>query len=306
MPSSTVALSIDVEDWHQMVSRAFGVEQWDRPNRHFERQMREVFDFLDDVGGSATFFMLGQTIKNYPELAQEAARKGIEIATHGFGHEQVFTLDEKQFRRDVETSIDLLVKHTGTRPVGYRAPLFSINQDTVWALEVLSELGFEYDSSLYDTPKVPRRIAGIPRRATQLELPSGRTIWELPPSTLDLGGFRLPMGGGSYWRLFPSWVLIPALRRIASRDESRALYFHPYEFDSEPLVSPMPAELSPRNLLRAGWVTARYWVGHTQLLTRLRKAGQHFGFLRYRDAMDEVRSTLGARARSLSRAGVIL
>ncbi|MEZ4376119.1 MAG: polysaccharide deacetylase family protein, partial [Polyangiaceae bacterium] len=156
-----------------MLGNAVGNASWDRPNPHFPRQMRRVFDFLDEAGARATFFMLGLTIKNYPEIAQEVVRRGDEVGSHGYGHEQVFTLTPEAFRADVERSIEMLVKHTGARPTGYRAPLFSINRDTVWALEILSELGFQYDSSLHDTPKVPRRVGGIPKAATELRLPSG-------------------------------------------------------------------------------------------------------------------------------------
>ncbi|MGE0325255.1 MAG: polysaccharide deacetylase family protein [Polyangiaceae bacterium] len=301
-----LALSFDLEDWHQMVGAHLGVRDWDKPNRAFERQMRRLFDFLEASNANATFFMLGLTAKNYPELVQEAVRRGDEIACHGYAHECVFTQSENEFREDLKRAIDVLGEAAGVSPKGYRAPLFSINRDTPWALDVLADLGFEYDSSLNDTPKVPHRLQGIPKQPTQLRLESGRTLWELPPSTFDVRKFALPIGGGSYWRVLPSPFLISALRHNTARGLSTALYFHPYELDSEPLVAPLPPQPSSKQLLRGGWLTARYRVGQHKVLARLQDAAKAFGFMRYRDALEQVRSAAGARTRTLSRAGVIV
>jgi polysaccharide deacetylase family protein (PEP-CTERM system associated) len=189
-------LSIDLEDWHQLVRRGAGAAEWDVPHPAFERQVRVLLDFLAELDLKATFFVLGMCARIYPDIVAEIAARGHEVGSHGTGHARVHTQTRDEFRSDLEESVAQLERLTGRPPAGYRAPAFSINRDTLWAYDVLSELGFRYDSSQHDSPRIPRRIEGIPGDAYRLRLESGREIWEFPIAVRRLGSRTLPIGGG--------------------------------------------------------------------------------------------------------------
>ena len=166
-------LTIDVEDWHQLVHRRLGRDDWDRARPEFPRQMEALFQLLGELGAKPTMFLLGMTVARYPEIAREIVTRGYEIGSHGYAHRRVYTQSEAEFRDDVRRSIDAIGEATGKRPAGYRAPEFSINRDTPWAYEVLAELGFRYDSSQHDNRRIPNRIEP-PAQPYRLELPTGR------------------------------------------------------------------------------------------------------------------------------------
>ena len=206
MPS--LLLSVDVEDWHQLLAGRLGLPDPDPPGPAFPRQMHAILDLFDELGASGTFFMLGKTVERYPEIAREIVERGHEPASHGYSHDRVYDQTESEFRADVERSIEVIERLTGRRPLGYRAPAFSIDRTCLWAYEVLAELGFAYDSSQHDSPRLARRPGGIPAGPYRLRLPSGAELDELP---IAVAG-RLPVGGGSYWRLLPAFALRRGLR----------------------------------------------------------------------------------------------
>jgi polysaccharide deacetylase family protein (PEP-CTERM system associated) len=246
-----LVLTFDVEDWHQLVKRRLGLVGWDRRGPALPRQQHAILDTLDELGAKATFFLLGMTARRYPELAAEIPRRGHEVACHGDAHRPVFTQSPGEFRRDLELACDAIGRITGRSPVGYRAPLFSINRDTFWAYEALAELGFQYDASQYDSPRIPNRIRDIPPGPYLLQLSSGKTLWEFPIAAWKAGPFTLPVGGGSYWRVLPAPVLLHALKRLGQASPFPSLYFHPYEWDPEPLRVSLPAAASGRRRLLA-------------------------------------------------------
>jgi polysaccharide deacetylase family protein (PEP-CTERM system associated) len=291
-------LSIDVEDWHQLVHRRLGAADWDRPRPAFERQMEALFALLDELGARATFFLLGMTIANYPHVATEIAGRGYEVASHGYAHARVYTQTEAEFRADLERSIAVIGETTGKRPVGYRAPAFSINRDTPWAYDVLGELGFEYDSSQYESPRIPNRIRPVPQAPYRLALSSGRSLWEFPiPSRL-----RFPVGGGAYWRVLPAPVLVRALAGVPWP----VLYFHPYEFDPLPLRAELPVGASPTQRLFAVSRRTLRNPGRTLIPARIRKVAEHFRLMSYEEAHAEIDERYGASTRALSPEGVLV
>jgi polysaccharide deacetylase family protein (PEP-CTERM system associated) len=223
----TALLTIDVEDWHQLVHRRLGLPNWDSSRPEFQRQMHALFDLLDELGVRPTMFLLGMTVARYPWIAKEIADRGYEIGSHGFAHRRVYLQSETEFREDVRRSVEEIGERAGKQPIAYRAPEFSINRDTPWAYAVLTELGFRYDSSQHENRRIPNRITPVPKAPYKIELGSGRTLWELPTPSLG----RVPVGGGAYWRALPAPVLVRAL----SRTRWPVLYFHPYEFDPLPL-----------------------------------------------------------------------
>jgi polysaccharide deacetylase family protein (PEP-CTERM system associated) len=284
-----ILLSIDFEDWHQLVHRRLGRSDWDRPHPEFRRQVETLLDLLDELAARATFFFLGMTLANYPELGREIVERGHDPASHGYAHVRVYEQTRDEFRSDVERSLETIEDVTGIRPRTYRAPAFSITRKTRWAYEVLAELGFRCDSSQYDSPRIPERIAAIPDRPYRLQL-TGAELWELPVATWGV----LPIGGGSYWRLLPARVIERGLH------EHSALYFHPYEFAREPLR----AAGSPgfRTAALSRWRN----TGRGLITRRLRHVARRYRLVSYDQAYDDIARRHGTRTRALSAQGVLV
>lgn len=299
-------LSFDFEDWHQLVHRMLGLDDWDLRGEALERQTSVLLELLDEIDASATFFLLGITARRYPDLVAEIVARGHEPASHGFAHERVHYQSRDEFRRDLAESIEVIEQHAGRRPLAYRAPAFSINRETPWAYEELADLGFRYDSSLYDSPKVPNRIRGIPAAPYRLELEGGRELWELPISVTTIAGRPVPIGGGSYWRLLPKRVLFAGLRRATDANAFPVLYFHPYELDPEPLRARLPPSPSPRQRLKAFERAAWRNAGRGLVARRLRAAAREFRLVSYEQAYGDIDQRYGTRTRSLSREGVLV
>jgi polysaccharide deacetylase family protein (PEP-CTERM system associated) len=287
-------LSIDFEDWHQLVHRSLGRADWDRRGPALERQTETVLALLDELGVCATFFVLGMTAARYPDLVREAGARGHEIASHGFAHERVYDQDREAFRADLERGLEAVEAATGIRATGYRAPAFSITRAAPWAYEVLAELGFEYDSSQYDSPRIPNRLEPIPRAPYRLRLESGGELWELPVASA-----RVPVGGGAYWRVLPTAVIARSLRGLIAEGAAPALYFHPYEFDPEPLRADGGGAAARLRGLRRN-------VARGSVANRLRKIAAQFPLLPYGTAVKDLAERPGARSKTLSGAGVLV
>jgi polysaccharide deacetylase family protein (PEP-CTERM system associated) len=180
----------------------------------------------------ATFFVLGKFADKHPDVVRAIDRAGHEVACHGHGHVEVFDLDRDSFAADIQRSTNTLADLIGRRPIGYRAPDFSITARSLWALEVLAEQGYEYDSSIF--PIAARRygIADWPRPVSRVRLPSGASIIEAPLATVKALGRRWPVSGGGYARLLPKLLLTSLLRRAAHQiGPVTVFYCHPYELD---------------------------------------------------------------------------
>jgi polysaccharide deacetylase family protein (PEP-CTERM system associated) len=299
-------LSFDFEDWHQLVHRRLGRPDWDSQGPALERQTKTILGLLDELGTRATFFVLGITAERYPDLIREIAAGGHELGCHGYAHLRVHEQTPEEFRRDVERCAELLEQLGGRRPLGYRAPAFSITRDTPWAYEALAELGFRYDSSQYDSPRIPRRIRPVPTTPYRLELPSGREIWEFPITVWRVRGRSVPIGGGAYWRVLPAPLLRRALRQVAAENAYPVLYFHPYELDPRPLRAALPESPTPRQRLLAAWKSVQRNPGRQRVADRIRAIAQEFPPASYEEAHGEVVERYGARPRSLSREGVVV
>jgi len=291
-------LSFDFEDWHQLVHRGLGHADWDSRGHALERQMAAIFELLDELGAKATFFVLGITAARYPDVIAGIATRGHEIACHGHAHTRVYDQTRDEFRADVAHALETIESATGRRPVAYRAPAFSINRRTPWAYEVLAELGFRCDSSQYDSPRVPDRITPVPAEPFRLELAGGGELWELP---IPVWG-RIPIGGGSYWRVLPGRVLERGLAALHRQTSYPVLYFHPYEFDPEPLRATLPSP-SPRQRLAAAGKTLWRNAGRPLVARRLRDIAVHNRLLSYDEAYDDIARHYGTRSRALSPSG---
>ncbi|HMS82105.1 MAG TPA: DUF3473 domain-containing protein [Nitrospira sp.] len=228
------ALSCDVEE-HFQVSAFWSDarrQQWDRLESRVEQNTLRLAELLARAETNATFFILGWVAERHPELVKELARQGHEIASHGYGHELVTNQTERDFREDIRRSKHILEDLTGERVYGYRAPSFSITTKTQWALPILVEEGYLYDSSIFpvrhDRYGMPGANPWCHVRKTQ-----AGDLWEVPPSTLKVGPLRVPVAGGGYFRLYPYSLLRRFLCRVASHGHPLIMYLHPWELDPD-------------------------------------------------------------------------
>ena len=225
-------LTIDVEEWF-CVSNFAGVirqEDWPSLESRVEMQVERILGILERHGVRATFFLLGWVAERHPDLVRTLVSRGHEIATHGYNHELVYKLEPVLFQEDLSRSLRLIREISGVQCRGYRAPSFSIRRDMSWAWEILAQQGIEYDSSIFpvvhdrygepDAPRTPFRITA-----------GGKTICEIPLSTVRLAGRNLPVAGGGYLRLFPYSFTRWAIRRINREGIPAIVYFHPWEID---------------------------------------------------------------------------
>lgn len=234
--------TVDLEDWLQS-SLALMPAGWvkpgmDQPNGQFQDCTGRLLDLLDQTNATATFFVLSSLAEKYPGAIKAIRARGHEIASHGHGHELVYKLTPASFKCDLLKSRGILEGITGEKVKGYRAPYFSITQKSIWALDVLQELGFEYDASIFP---ISRGLYGIPGwQAFPHKLKD--KFWEFPASTVSLMGKNIPVAGGGYLRLFPYGFTKWGIEQINRSGQSAVLYLHPYELDAESLRNPLPNE----------------------------------------------------------------
>lgn len=245
------ALTFDLEDWHQHGWRHVCGESRP-PSRAVSRDTYRILDLLDEVDIRATFFVVGLLAEGCPELVREVARRGHEIGTHSHAHHLVHTMDREAFRRDAERGKKHLEDLTGAAVLGFRAPEFSIRSLDHWAFEVLADLGIAYDSSVFPASFVRYGLRSAPRHPFTIATEHG-PVHEFPLATWRIGRSQLAVAGGSYFRLFPRWVLRSALEAIDKEGLSAVLYFHPYEFHDGWLSLP---GLGLRSALHQGYLKA--------------------------------------------------
>jgi polysaccharide deacetylase family protein (PEP-CTERM system associated) len=229
------AITIDLEDYYQVsaFSNNIDINQWDGFSSRIERNTDRLLSIFDDLGARATFFTLGWLAKKHGKLVREIADRGHEIACHSNLHRSVNAMSAAEFRIDTAQAKELLEDLIGTRVLGYRAPSFSITRNSLWAFEILAELGFSYDSSVFPIKHPNYGWPRAPRFPFTINAPSGPII-EFPMPTLQIWGARAPIGGGAYFRFLPYWYTRWGIRHInTSEDHSACIYLHPWELDTE-------------------------------------------------------------------------
>jgi polysaccharide deacetylase family protein (PEP-CTERM system associated) len=227
------ALTIDVEEYFHpnAMDAAVSPAEWDRLPQRVEHNTFRLLDLLDEHHVCATFFVLGWVAERRPHLVDEIARRGHEIASHGYAHRLVYQQEPWQFRADVVRSKTILEDRLGAPVFGFRAASYSFLESCLWALDILIEEGFRYDSSIFP---IRHDIYGIPtfsRFAVDIQRPGG-SIVEIPASTVRFLGRNWPVGGGGYFRLFPYRLTRGALRHLNRQEGVPAIvYLHPWELD---------------------------------------------------------------------------
>ena len=230
------ALSIDVEDYFHPteVQNCLDGKDWDCWPSRVENATSRVLELLSESDTKATFFVLGWVAERYPHLVRRIAAEGHELACHSYLHQLVYDLTPGQFRTDTLRCKQAIEDACGVSPTAYRAPSYSITRASFWALEVLVELGFIRDSSIYPIHHDRYGIPGFSRFAQRIDTPSG-SILEIPVATVKLGKGRVtPVGGGGYLRLLPYRYTAAGMRRLNEAEQAPAcMYFHPWELDPD-------------------------------------------------------------------------
>jgi polysaccharide deacetylase family protein (PEP-CTERM system associated) len=227
-------LTIDVEEYFHPseVQRGAGIESWGSLPSRVEMETARVLDLLARHNASATFFVVGWVAERHPRLARRIVEAGHEIGCHSYAHQLVYRLTREQFRADTLRAVRAIEDAVGATPRLYRAPSYSITSESFWALEILAECGFRYDSSIYPIVHDRYGIPGFERGAQTIRTPAG-PILEIPIATAELGGGTVvPVGGGAYLRLLPYRFTAAGIRRINEVERRPAcIYFHPWELD---------------------------------------------------------------------------
>jgi polysaccharide deacetylase family protein (PEP-CTERM system associated) len=236
------ALTIDLEDWYQgLTSTSQQVERWPEFEDRVEESTGRLLELLCGAGVHATFFVLGYVAAKFPALVRRVSEAGHEIALHGYYHRKVYRLTPDEFRADLLRGREV-VEAACDRPVtGYRAPMFSINRSALWALEVLRDAGFRFDSSIFPTRNMLYGFPDAPRFPFRPF--AGAEFVEYPLSTVRLLGANWPVAGGFYLRALPYPLLRWALRRLNREGHPAIVYLHPWELDpGHPRPHPTPRE----------------------------------------------------------------
>lgn len=231
------ALTIDVEDYFQVgaFDSVISRREWDSYPLRVGDNTYRILEILDEFSVKATFFVLGWVAERLPSLVRSIAARGHEVACHGYGHELVFRIGPERFRDDVQNAKALIEDITGSPVRGYRAPSYSITAESLWAYDILVEVGFTYDSSVFPVYHDVYGIPDSPRFPHVLQTRSG-ALWEFPMTTYPLSfagrHANLPVAGGGYFRLLPVAWTCAALKAVNEKEGMPVVfYLHPWEFD---------------------------------------------------------------------------
>jgi polysaccharide deacetylase family protein (PEP-CTERM system associated) len=269
-------LSVDLEDWYQGLTSTNPLRQaWPTFESRVVRNTERLLALLAEHHTRATFFILGYVAERFPDLISQVEAAGHEIGVHGYWHYMVDRLTPDAFAEEMDRSLACLTPLVKGPLIGHRAPYFSINHRSLWALDLLAERGFRYDSSffparntLYGYPKAPR----FPHH-----LGGNQGIVEFPVSTVRLFGVNWPIAGGIYLRVLPYWFIKWSIRRLNREKQPAIMYLHPYDLDTEQSVPvATPREWFVRHYNRRG------------LLGKLRCLLQDFRFAPLRELLDTV------------------
>ena len=260
---------VSPQDWNSYPSRI--AESTDR-----------ILELLDLHHYRATFFVLGWLAEKRPEVVKRVAAAGHEIACHSHLHRRVFEMTRQEFREDTNRAKSLLEDATGVRVLGYRAPSFSVTAASTWALEILAESGFQYDSSIYPVEHPSYGIPNMPRTPFWIDTPSG-AILEFPMTVLELAGCRSPLAGGAYLRVLPYLYTRWGIRYLNQREQRTAcVYVHPWEID--------PGQPRLKGRLSSG---VRHRLGIRSLERKLVRLMDDFEFCPLSDLRDQYFKGLG-------------
>jgi polysaccharide deacetylase family protein (PEP-CTERM system associated) len=268
LPSTRNALTVDIEDYfHASAFRKIAPpESWNQYSSRIEMSTRKVLELVAELDLRGTFFVLGWVAERLPSLVREILAAGHDLGCHSYAHRLIYELTPAQFREDTRRARAAIEDAAGVAVSAYRAPTFSITRRSLWALEVLLELGFTTDSSIFPTKNHLYGIPSAPRSPSRIRI-QGADLLEFPLPVLDIGGYGVPFTGGAYLRILPLSFQVSVLNRMMSLSEPVVMYFHPWELD--PAQPRLASAFGPKFYHYAG-------LKHTE--ARLRQLLSMFGF----------------------------
>lgn len=273
----TNALTVDVEDYFQVAALAVPPSEWTRHELRVERNIDRLLAIFSEHQIRATFFVLGWVAERAPQVVRAIAGQGHEIACHGYSHQLIYHQVRDEFRSETLRAKTFLEDIIQQPILGYRAASYSITERSLWALDVLAEAGFRYDSSIFPVRHDRYGLPGATEFPHRLTTPGGYTLIEFPISTARLFGQILPASGGGYFRLYPYALSRAFLRQVNRRGWPAIFYLHPWEIDPQ----------QPR--LPAGWLsTFRHYNNLHKCEGRLRRLLEDFAFGTVEDVLERL------------------
>ncbi|MBI1904248.1 MAG: DUF3473 domain-containing protein [Planctomycetes bacterium] len=228
------AFTVDVEDYYHVsgFSKHIDRSAWDSFESRVVASTHRILDLLDRHHVRATFFVLGWVAERHPKLVHDIHQAGHEVGSHSYWHRLVYQMTPDEFRADLRRSKKVLEDIVCQPVTAYRAPSFSITRASLWALDILADEGFCYDSSIFPIRHDRYGIPGAEPGLHQIETRHG-PLWELPPTTVRVAGVNVPVAGGGYFRLYPSYCTCRAFSYLNRRGRSVVFYVHPWEIDPD-------------------------------------------------------------------------
>lgn len=284
------ALTVDVEDYFHVAALASSIsrDSWTSRESRVVGNTQRLLSLFEQFDVKGTFFVLGWVAEQYPRLVKDIAAGGHEIACHGFSHRLVYEQSREEFHEETLRSKRILEDIAGAPILGYRAASYSIVRESLWALDILAELGFVYDSSIFPVHHDRYGIPDAERVPHRMSTPNGKSIVEWPLATARILGVRLPVAGGGYFRLLPYWLSRWGLASINRREQRPFIfYLHPWEIDpAQPRVS-------------ASWLSQfRHYTNLEKCEERLRRLLAEFRFGTARDGLVQLGLLPGTATRS--------
>lgn len=268
-------ITIDLEDWYQSSTELFHEEDKTEgivyPSERVIVNVEKLMSLLEEYNTRATFFVLGTVAEKYPALIKNIRTKGHEIATHGYAHKLIYKQTIEEFRKDLKRAIDITESIAEEKIWGYRAPYFSIREDSLWALEVLKEERLKYDASIFS---LRRKLYGV----NDIKKIDIKGIHEFPTSKVSILGYEFPFGGGGYLRLFPYAVTKWAIKKLNKQNKSAMVYIHPYEIDTE-----NPQEYFLERNIRSKWTMYTQNLNREKTIFKIKALLRDFEFTTIKD-----------------------
>jgi polysaccharide deacetylase family protein (PEP-CTERM system associated) len=232
MPKNVV--SVDVEDYFhaEAFSGVVDPSRWEGQVSRVEANTRRLLELFANLNVHGTFFILGWVADRFPQLVRDIAADGHELGCHSYWHRLIYKLEPAEFREDTRRAKDVIEQIGGQSVNVYRAPTYSVIDRSVWAFEILAELGFCYDSSIYPIHHDRYGMPDAPRAPFRFQTSSG-PMTEFPLTTFRLAGHNLPVGGGGYLRLLPNVYTRLGLKQVQQEGLPAVIYIHPWEVDPE-------------------------------------------------------------------------
>lgn len=271
LKNSSLILSVDVESWEEA-----SIDCQIQTNPSLLRQTEKVLELLTKFNSKATFFVLGKVAETFPSLIQSIVSEGHEVACHSYFHQKIYSQTAEGFKADLLRAKEILEKTSDQKILGFRAPYFSITKQSLWALPILVEAGFAYDSSL-----VPARVPGYGfsngiEGCYCLNFSDGSQLIEAPPTTVRIFGFKVPLGGG-YYKTFSKKPFIEKLSEHQRKNQPAVFYFHPHELE------PLPPQSELKSVSR--WVYWKENMGRKSFAKKLEFLLSNFQFTSFKQAL---------------------